>query len=82
MPDRNSEAKPLLRCLGKTVAALRSEAKLTQEEVADAAGLMSRFLQMLERGTANPSYLKLVSLAAALRVDLRVLVARAEASRE
>ncbi len=70
----------MLRRLGRTVAALRTEAGRTQEELAHEAGLTSRFLQMVERGSANPSYLRMRALAAALRIGLPDLIERAEKS--
>ena len=47
-------------------------------EVAAAAGITPRYLQMLERGTANPSYIALRALASTLQVDLTEVIKRAE----
>jgi DNA-binding XRE family transcriptional regulator len=77
--SRKSGAKLALRNLGDTVIALRKAINLTQEELADAADLTSRYLQMLERGTANPSYLALRSLASALNVTLAQFIAQVDA---
>jgi DNA-binding XRE family transcriptional regulator len=79
MRSRKSGAKLALRNLGDTVLALRKAVNLTQEELADAADLTSRYLQMLERGTANPSYLALRSLASALNVTLAQFIAQVDA---
>lgn len=81
MAERDWKAEPLLQRLGRAVAAVRAEAGLTQEDVAQEAGLSARFVQMLERGTANPSYLRLSAIAAAIGIRLPDLIARAESTR-
>ena len=50
---------------------------MTQERLAEAAELDLRFLQRVERGTANPSALTLVALADALGVPTGALFKRA-----
>lgn len=79
MPSRKPDAKLARQKLGDTVIALRKSIDLTQEELADASDLTSRYVQMLERGTANPSYLALRSLAAALHVTLAQFIAHVDA---
>ena len=93
MPDRKTDAKRALerlgeadakralRRLGETVVFLRKALDLTQEEVAGDAGLTSRYLQMVERGSANPSYISLLALARALHVELIELIERARLDR-
>jgi transcriptional regulator with XRE-family HTH domain len=78
MAGRKRESKRALRRLGVVLASLRNDAGLTQEEVAAAAGITPRYLQMLERGTANPSYIALWALASTLQVDLAEVIKRAE----
>lgn len=54
--------------LAANVVHLRARAGLSQEELADAAGLAPRHLQKLEAGTVNATLATIVSLAKALHV--------------
>ena len=53
-------------------------ASKTQEQLAPAADISVYFLRRIERGTANPSYLTLSALAAALGTELSTLIAEAQ----
>ena len=70
-----SQKHPLLQQLGTTVRALRGQRAWSRRDLADRAGISERFLADVEAGTANPSILRLQSLAGALGVELSVLVA-------
>lgn len=62
--------KASLGRLGKRVRAVRSEAGLTQEKVAEKAKLDPKHLQAIEAGQVNVTVASLVGLAKALRVKL------------
>lgn len=68
-----------LQNLGDAIRARRAEiGGLSQEGLADLAGMHRTYVSEIERGLRNPSYRNLVKLAAALEVPLSELVARAE----
>jgi transcriptional regulator with XRE-family HTH domain len=68
-----------LQALGEAIRERRGEIDgLSQEGLADLAGMHRTYVGDIERGLRNPSYRNLVKLAAALDVPLSELVARAE----
>jgi transcriptional regulator with XRE-family HTH domain len=68
-----------LQALGDAIRARRAEiGSLSQEGLADLAGMHRTYVGDIERGLRNPSYRNLVRLAAALEVPLSELVGRAE----
>jgi transcriptional regulator with XRE-family HTH domain len=60
---------PELAALGRRMAALRKDAGLTQEALAEAAGLHWTYIGQVERGERNPTYKSLLKLAKGLGVD-------------
>jgi transcriptional regulator with XRE-family HTH domain len=60
--------------VGQNVRTIRSERRLTQEQVAFEAKIDLTYLGGIERGRRNPSLLVLVRIAAALKVDPRDLL--------
>lgn len=56
------------RKFGERIRSLRKEAGLSQEELADAAGLHRTYIGAIERGERNISLINIVQLARALRV--------------
>ena len=54
---------------GKNIALLRIRRSLTQETLAEKAGLSARYVQSVEAGDYFPSLPTLVRLRAALRCD-------------
>ncbi len=78
-PRRESKPRsPEHAALGEAVRLTRTEAGLSQEQLADAAGLHITVLGDVERGVGNPEYATLVKLARALGVEPGVLVTRAD----
>lgn len=68
-----------LKALGDAIRQRRGElAGLSQEGLADLAGMHRTYVGEIERGLRNPSYRNLVKLAGALELPLAELVARAE----
>lgn len=58
-----------LRCVGSRVRELRIAAGLSQEELADRAGLHRTYVGGIERGERNIGVLNLFGLARALKVS-------------
>jgi transcriptional regulator with XRE-family HTH domain len=54
--------------LGKNVKKVREKAGITQEKLADKAGVHVSYISRIERGIVNPSYDVLENIAKALRV--------------
>jgi transcriptional regulator with XRE-family HTH domain len=65
---------PLLRKIGGRIRRLRVERAISQEALADAAGLDRSYMSGIERGIRNITVLKLQSVATALDVPLRSLL--------
>jgi transcriptional regulator with XRE-family HTH domain len=63
----------LLESIGSNVRARRRKLDLTQEQLAEAAGVDLRFLQRIERGSTNLSVAILLGVANALAVAPAVL---------
>lgn len=58
---------------GKRLRKLREERKLTQEELADKAGMHFTYIGQIERGVRNPSLVNLEKLAKALEITAKEL---------
>lgn len=67
------EKNPDLIALGQRVRALRKEAKLTQEKLAEHAGLSANYVGEVERGERNLSALALFATARGLGVGISSL---------
>jgi transcriptional regulator with XRE-family HTH domain len=68
-----------LQALGEAIRARRTEIDgLSQEGLANLAGMHRTYVGDIERGLRNPSYRNLVKLAVTLEVPLSELVTRAE----
>lgn len=63
--------------LGQAVRERREEIGLTQEALAQAAGLATKRVWQIERQGANPTYATLLAMAAALHVPAELLMLRA-----
>lgn len=73
LPHGDGEAA-FLQALGRRLRLARHTLSLSQQQLADRAGLSRNFISGLERGTHGADVLRLRRLASALGVDLRDLV--------
>lgn len=64
----------ILGRVGARLKQLRLARNLTQEQLAEAAGLSYKFVGEIERGIGNPTLTTLDSLASALQIALNELV--------
>ncbi len=71
--SRQSVMDPFLSAFGNHLRSLRKEAGLSQEEVADRAGIHVTYLSGVERGLRNPSVRNVRRLAQALGMPTRDL---------
>lgn len=69
-----NRAHPLLLRLGATVRALRKARGWSRRDLAAHTAISQRFLADVEAGTANPSLLRLLTLAEVFGVDLAALL--------
>ncbi len=60
--------------LGKNIKKAREQSGLTQEQVADKAGIHTNYFARLERGEQTPSFEVLEAVAKALKVTQAELV--------
>ena len=65
---------PLLAKLGATVRSLRKARGWSRRDLAERTAISERFLADVEAGVANPSVLRLATLARAVGVGLVALV--------
>jgi transcriptional regulator with XRE-family HTH domain len=68
-----ADVGPLLWTLGQRLKVLRSEARLSQLELATAAGMRKQFLNRVESGRQNVSTKTLWRLAVALGIPMSSL---------
>jgi len=64
----------LLKTIGNSIRRHRKEAGLSQEELADSAGLHRTYVGGVERGERNISVLNLAKIASALKVKPHLLL--------
>jgi len=57
------------KLVGRNVARIRREKRLTQEQLAERSGFSQQYLSGLERGRRNPTIVSLYEIAAALGVS-------------
>jgi transcriptional regulator with XRE-family HTH domain len=70
-----------LAAFGRAVRRLRVEAGLSQEQLAEGAGLHPRYVSDIERGHRNPGVVNVAGLASGLGVDLVALMSAVEEER-
>lgn len=78
---RSARDEALAREFGGRVRTARLDAELTQERLAELAGVHPQLVGIVERGESAPTLTTLVALAEALRLDPAVLVAGLKRSR-
>jgi transcriptional regulator with XRE-family HTH domain len=66
---------------GRVLRALRVALALSQERLADLAGLHRNFIGLIERGQRNPTYLTLLAISSKLNVPASKLIAADEQHR-
>jgi transcriptional regulator with XRE-family HTH domain len=71
-------AHPLLLNVGRRVAELRASQKLTQEELAERAGISARYIQRIEAGHENLTLTTMASVAKALGVEVASLLRKSK----
>ena len=69
---------PLVRKFGRIVRRRRQHAGVSQEALAEGAGLHRTYISLLERGLRNPSLTVVSKLARALGTSMTSLVAELE----
>ncbi len=77
-PRRSKPRSPEHAALGEAVRRLRLEAKMSQEELAEAAGTDLTQVGGVERGVRNPSYTTLLRLTTALGTSVGKLTTLAD----
>ena len=70
--------EPIPILFGRQIRRRRESAGLSQEALADSAGITRNYVGMIERGEANPTLIVLHDLAAALGVSMRAVVSELE----
>jgi transcriptional regulator with XRE-family HTH domain len=71
----------LLRAFGRAVRGLRTERGLSQERLAELAGIHRTYVADVERGERNVGLVNVARLADGLGVDLQTLMGRTQAAR-
>lgn len=66
----------ILKKFGERVRQLRKEKEISQEELADRAGLHRTYIGMIERAEKNITLINIEKIANALEVDLTELLKR------
>jgi len=77
-PRRSKPRSPEHAALGEAVRRMRTEAEMSQEELAEAAGTDLTQVGGIERGVRNPSYTTLLRLATALETEVGQLTCLAD----
>lgn len=81
-PRRSKPRSPDHAALGEAVRRLRTQAGLSQEQLAERASTDLTQVGGVERGVRNPSYTTLLRLAAALGTSVGELTSLADQLRE
>lgn len=64
---------PALQALGAAIRSTRQQQKMSQEALADGAGVDRSYMSSIERGKQNPGVMLMVSIARALGVSVASL---------
>ncbi len=63
----------ILKSFGDRVRTIRIKKGITQEQLANDAGIERSYMGTIERGERNPTLLKVVNIAKALKVSIKDL---------
>ena len=69
----DSDSRAALMVLGRRIKQLRNERSVSQEALADLAGVHRTYVGMIERGEKNITVLSAQKIASALGIHLSVL---------
>jgi transcriptional regulator with XRE-family HTH domain len=78
MSPRSFKPDPSLPMLGKAVKALRTEAGMTQKELAARSGIDTSYISHIECGVANPTWVALGRVSRGLGIPRSALARRVE----
>lgn len=67
------DKEPILLAFGQRVQELRKERNLSQEQLADLAGLHRTYIGMIERAEKNITLRNIEKIALALKIDIKSL---------
>lgn len=67
------EKEPILLTFGRSVQKLRKERNLSQEQLADLAGVHRTYIGMIERAEKNITLCNIEKIADALKVEIKEL---------
>jgi len=67
------EKEPILKAFGQRVQELRKESNLSQEQLADLAGVHRTYIGMIERAEKNITLCNIERIAKALKSDIKDL---------
>ena len=67
------DKEPILLAFGRRVQELRKERNLSQEQLADLAGVHRTYIGMIERAEKNITLCNIEKIAKALKVDIKEL---------
>lgn len=68
----------LYKCLGQVVNKRRKSMKMSQQDLAEAAGLDRTFISNIEQGSRNPSFRSIAHIAHGLKLRFSRLVGECE----
>ncbi len=63
----------LLKAFGNRIRHIRTEQGISQEKLAEKAGLHRTYIGMIERGEKNITLLNIIKISSALNIDLKNL---------
>ena len=78
MPRESNVNGSLFLCLGEAISLRRKRLGMSQEELADNAGVDRSFISSIERGKRNPSFGLVARIASGLKMRFARLVENCE----
>jgi transcriptional regulator with XRE-family HTH domain len=78
MTNKHPHNQHIYACLGQVINLRRKRLKISQEELAEHAGVDRAFISNVERGKRNPSFGIIASIATGLKMRYSRLVAKCE----